>query len=351
MSRMALTNHVASRLLAFLLLCASLACSANSSGPTVTPTVASTQGPVTIQLDTNYGAGPFDLPDTKVGLSALSSYTAAVTITFDGTQNGTAQKWTKAYTMLAANDPKARQWTIERTSGTADSTSEFKAELGGLDYQATGKTACTADLIQQDYLLADHLEPASFLPAIIGADEAGSGKVNGVAVDHYTFDQHALGEDGLTESTGELWVAKDGGYLVKYVLTRKGKAETFGEGVEGAQTVDYELTNPNKPPKIQIPDDCPAGMVDAPLLPDAANIARSPGRLAYATSSSVKDAAAFYQKQLPQAAWKPNGDSVVTANAGFLSYKLVDQTLTLVITAKDAKTTVTILLERSPKNP
>lgn len=347
MPRMLFMKNIALGLPLILVLCVSLACSALSS----TPTGSSTPVPVVVQEDTNFGPGTFDLTDPRVGLSALSGYQAAVTITFDGTQNGTAVKWSKTYTMLATNSPQARQWMIERSSGTSAPISEFKAELAGLDYQASGTGTCTASLIQQDYLLADQLEPASFLQAVIGADEAGTGKVNGISSDHYTFDQHALGEDGLTESTGELWVTKDGGYLVKYLLTRKGKAESFGEGIEGTQTLDYELTGPNKPPRFQLPDDCPPGLVDAPLLPDAANVVRSPGGLVYGTSTSIKDAAAFYQKQLPQAGWKPNGDSTVTDTGGFMGYKRGDEILTVFLTTKDANTTVTIILERPQQKP
>ena len=161
---------------------------------------------------------------------------------------------------------------------------------------------------------------------------------------HYTFDQLALGEDGLTESTGELWIASQGGYIVKYLLTRKGKADFFGEGIEGTQTLDYELTDVNKEVTITLPEDCPPGLVDAPLLTDAANVTKSPGRLEYQTSSSIADAAAFYQQQIPGKGWTLNGDPAVTDKSAFLNYQQGNQNMIIFVSTKDSKTIVTIIV-------
>ena len=244
------------------------------------------------------------LTDPRIGLSSLSSYKSAITITFDGTLDGAAVSWKKAYSMVATSEPHARQWTIERSGSAIQPISEFKAELGGLDYASSAQGACTANLVDADHLLADQLELATFLPAVIGAEDAGADTVNGIVASHYTFDESALIEAGWTETSGEVWVASDGGYIVKYTLTGKGDEHALGEGIQGTQTIDYELTEPNAAAAIQLPEDCPPGMVDAPLLTDAANVKRYPGSLTYTSATSVKEAAAFYQEQLSQAGWE-----------------------------------------------
>ena len=114
-----------------------------------------------------------------------------------------------------------------------------------------------------------------------------------MAADHYTFDERALGLDGLATSSGELWVASSGGYLLKYVLKTQGDANYFGEGLAGALTLDYELTGANQPVKVTLPAGCPPGVVDAPRLPDAANIQDLPGLLSYDTATSLANAATF----------------------------------------------------------
>ena len=336
------TKRKASALSIFLLLAASLAC----NGITSSSPGSSDQQPITITLDTNYGSGPFDLPDTKIGLSNLSGYKVIMTMTFDGTHDGKPEQWSKTYSMLATNNPKARQWTIERSGSSNTPVSGFMAEMSGIDYQRPGEQACTATPIQVGNTLTDRLEPASFLSAVIGADEAGSETVNQVAAKHYTFDQSALGEDGMTQSKGELWVASDGGYIVKYVLTRKGKADFFGEGIEGTSTSDYELTDPNQPVTIQLPDDCPPGFVDAPLLPDASKTDKFPGTVTYETSSSVADAAAFYEKNIPGLGWKAQDEPAISKAAALLTYQQGDHLMMIIIKPNEAKTQVRITVSK-----
>ena len=58
-----------------------------------------------------------------------------------------------------------------------------------------------------------------------------------------------------------MWVAANGGYVVKYVLTTSHDPDYFGEGVEGELSWDYELTNVNQPVTMELPADCPAGML------------------------------------------------------------------------------------------
>ncbi len=301
---------------------------------------------LTIERDIDFGPGPFELPDTKVGLADLSGYTVTLTIAFDGTRDGTAEKWSKTYTMLATKDPQARQWMIEKSGNASNPESVLLAELGGLDYERRGEEACTATATQEDNTLVERLELASFLSAVIGAEETGTDTINDVAANHYTFDQRALGEDGLTESTGELWAATEGGYIIKYLLTRKGNADYFGEGIEGTLTLDYELANPNQPVTIELPDDCPFGFVDAPLLPDADNISKSPGALAYDTSSSVAEAAAFYLQNIPNLGWEAQEQPSVIDTIAVLTYKQGDKIMLITIKSGDTKTLVRIMVSR-----
>lgn len=183
---------------------------------------------------------------------------------------------------------------------------------------------------------------------MVGADEAGSATINGVGANHYTFDQRALGEDGLTQSTGELWVATNGGYLVKYVLTRKANADYFGEGVEGTLTYDYELTDADKPAAIKLPDDCPPGLVDAPAMSDAVNEQNFGGLLAYDTPSSVADVAAYYQKQAPDLGWKLQGSPDISDAYTVLDFSRGQQTLTVIISPTEGGQTNVRALVGSP---
>lgn len=319
--------------------------------PTATPepTVVPTQGDVIRNVV--LGPGTFNFTETAAGLADLTSYTATLTLSFDGTQAGQPQKWSKKYVMLASQKPPARQLTIEQTGDASQPAQVFMAELDGAAYERLGENACTANVIVAEESLAKVSEPAGLLTSVIGADAAGSETVNKTAADHYKFDERSLfGQAGIAKSTGEMWVASKGGYIVKYLLTTKGGADFFGEGIEGTLTWDYELTGANQPVSIEIPKDCPAGLVNAPLLPDASNVESMPGMLTFDTSTSLADATAFYVKQIPTLGWKVSegepatpdvsGDSVV------LDFTQADTTLSVIITSDQGVTTVDITLTR-----
>lgn len=315
---------------------------ATAAATATQPPISTQPGELTLEQAIVIGPGPLIYTDTQAGLAALSSYTAQLVVTFTGTRDGQAEQWTKTYVMLAANAPPARQWTIETAGDALNPGVVFLAELEGAAFERRGEEACTAAAIQKGSSLTDRLELASFLTGVIGADEAGTETINAVAAAHYTFDQRALGEDGLTESTGELWVAADGGYLVKYRLSSQGGADYFGEGIEGTLTLEYDLTAVNQPMTISLPDDCPPGLVTAPLLPDAANIVNVPGLLAYDTATDLAAATAFYQEQLPSLGWAADGEPAIAGTVTVLIFTRDEQRLTVRLSAEGGRTTVNV---------
>lgn len=268
-----------------------------------------------------WGSGPFVLGDPKTGLADLPSYTATLTLSFDGTQDGSPKKWTKTYVMLASLDPQGRELSVQKSGDLTNLDSVNLAEHSGTSYSWQGENTCTGNAIDQGESLGELAEPAGFLSSVVGADEAGSEIVNDVPSNHYTFDGHALAQQDLAQSTGELWVATDGGYLVKYLLTTTGKAAYFGEGIEGTLTEDYELTDIGKPVVISLPADCPPGLVQAPQLADAANVENDLGLLTYTTASSPQEAAAFYQMELPKLGWQATGQPLVDEASAFLQFE------------------------------
>lgn len=320
----------------------SMACLTLTNG-----TPAGTQAPEeveAVEVDVDFGPGSFNFPDTKAGLADLSSYKATLTLSFDGTRDGQAQKWSKNYVMLSSKEPANLQLTIEKTGDLTDLEPVFMAEANGADYARRGENACTANAIEEGNSLRDRLELAGFLTFVIGAEEAGSETVNEVASDNYTFDEHASGQSGIAKSTGEMWVASNGGYIVKYLLTTEGNADYFGEGIEGTLSLDYELTDINQPLTIELPADCPAGMLDVPLLPDAADVVNMPGLLTYTTITSMADAAAFYQEQIPGLGWIGQGEPTITETMAYLSFTQGNQEISVIISVGAAVTNVQVML-------
>jgi hypothetical protein len=317
---------------------------ATQKASSVSSTATRESSTASAEINVDFGPGTFDFPDTKAGLADLTSYKASLTLSFDGTRDGKVQKWSKNYVLLSAKEPATIQLTIVKTGDLANLESVFMAEAGGADYERRGEKACTANVIESGNSLSNRLEPAGFLTFVIGAEAAGSETVNATAANHYTFDERASGQSGLVKSTGEVWVASEGGYIVKYLLTTKGNADYFGEGIEGILTLDYELTDVNQPVTFKLPDDCPAGLVNAPLLQDASNVLNMPGMLTYDTSTSLTDIVAFYQKEIPNMGWKLVGDPTITEKAALMEFKQGNKTMSIILTADDYGTTVDVVL-------
>ena len=296
-----------SLLLILLLPAASLGCQplkAATAPDDSAPAAGLTSPSVTIDEEIEFGPGSLDLPDMRVGLADASSYDSRLVITFEGTRSGQPLNWSGTYSYAATREPLSRQLMIETTGEGAEPQVQL-FESKGVAYEKPGEDVCMADLIDPVNSAVDALEPAAQLPSLFGAEEAGTEPVNGLQAAHYTFDERALTEAGVNKSTGELWLASEGGYVLRYRQTTTGDASYFGQGTEGKLTYDYELTQVNQPTTITLPADCPPGLLDAPILTDASKAESLPGLLEYQTTSSVQDVVAFYQQELPKLGWGP----------------------------------------------
>jgi hypothetical protein len=78
--------------------------------------------------------------------------------------------------------------------------------------------------------------------------------------DHYTIDDPENFADGeledledVTIENADVWIAQDGGYLVKMDVVVTG---TDAEGMEGAITIQYDLQDINEIDEIVLPEAC-----------------------------------------------------------------------------------------------
>jgi hypothetical protein len=129
---------------------------------------------------------------------------------------------------------------------------------------------------------------------------------------------------------------------VKYLLTTNGKADYFGEGLEGTLHWDYELTGVGQPVTVTLPDDCPPGILNVPQLPDASNVTNLPGLLTFETTTALADIAAFYQAQIPALGWAPESDPAFTDASMSVTFTQGTVALTVTATMDNGVTTVQI---------
>lgn len=294
--------------------------------PTPDPNDVTTSEP----FEATFGSGPFNLMLPEAGLESLTSYRATLILGFEGTVAGEAAAWSRTYTMLVTE--AGRQVTIEKVDdGTTENV--YMAETNGTFYEQRGENSCLANVVEIEGDFAATWEPASFLDSVIGADEAGTETVSDIETNHYTFDEMAQGAAEIADATGELWVAADGGYLVKYLLVTTGGADYFGEGIEGTLSWDYALDEINQPLALEIPADCPAGLLDVPVMADAAELVEMPGFTSYTTPAGLADVIAFYEEQVTTLGGEAANSPTISENTGLYGFTLTDQPILLIVTS------------------
>jgi hypothetical protein len=291
----------------------------------------------------SFGPGSFDLSDPTVGLAALSSYTATLTLTFVDASGG-GNDWSTSTVMRASVAPMASQQTFTPTGAAAGVGSTVITTLGGVTYEQTGDGSCSAEATSPDQVPTLHDGPAASLIAVFGADAADGATVAGIPAGHYAFDERALGQAGRATSKGELWVASSGGFVVKYIVSTTGGAGYFGDGINGTITWDYELTGVGQPTPIEIPGGCPRGLIDAPTVPDATNVESVPGVLSYETAATTNDVVSFYGSELAKVGWVATGDPTVGATEATVGFQRLGETLTLTTSTDGGVTSVQLLL-------
>lgn len=338
----------------FLLLGA--ACQAGGAGepeaqstPAPTDTLSTEivpEGGESFDAELEVGPGDFFLADPRMGLDGLSSYTATLVVTFDGSGAGKPSQGTSTTTLWFSRDPLAYQLRIENTgeAGAADPT--FLAQQGEVAYEIGADGSCKAAPIDEDAEdpPLDVLEPAGLLKAVYGAEGVGQVTINDVNADHYVFDQRALIQAGIANASGEAWVASDNGVLLKYVLSATAGPEYLGEGVEGTMTWDYSLTDADRTEQPPLPEGC---QLEAPLMADASDILHLPRWLAYTTSATFSEVAAFYQAQLPGGGWTLVSEPMASEASSFMEFARGDETIGVFATLKGGVTQVDIVLYNS----
>ncbi len=93
-----------------------------------------------------------------------------------------------------------------------------------------------------------------------GAQKVGDESVAGVAAEHYSFSIQGLGADSgwlVDANQGDVWVAKDGGYVLKYTVNVSMRSDAQSTESYNVQ-LTLELTSVNQPVTIQVPAQCPA---------------------------------------------------------------------------------------------
>lgn len=156
--------------------------------------------------------------------------------------------------------------------------------------------------------------------------------INGIEVRHYTFDETLMNETAepgreVEKGEGHLYLAEDGGYLVRMVIDMEGSGLSLFnelEGLEGTQSVriEYTLMNVNDPITITIPAECEESSTsDYPLLEDAYEVTSFMGIVSFRSRVSMTEAISFYKDALDSLGYAYNETgSFITDSSAMLSF-------------------------------
>lgn len=173
-------------------------------------------------------------------------------------------------------------------------------------------------------------------------------EIAGIDSRHYTFDQTAMldflnaGEGNLS-ADGEVWIAKDGDFVTKYVVNVT--VESGGAGqldptlTSGTLRLEFELTEANEDITIELPEEAIsgtnlAGFGDEPLpLPEGATVAAATAQFAIVqTDLTVEEAQQFFDDALQGMGWtKDESGSMSFGDMVSLSYTKDNAKLTVLI--------------------
>jgi hypothetical protein len=312
---------------ALLLIIVLTACQTGGQGSQPAPSRTSTVDP---QLPTSpetsstrpatLPEGGYDLTDPTQGLGALSSFQQKLTLTLKSSLQGKPyeEKQQIERTVALANE------SILVSGGSTPNKPVylFSARLGDYHYsQDQTGGACRAEPVKADKPIDSN--PALRLPAAFGMQEVGRGTQNNIEAIHYTFTEKSLLDRAkvLKKASGEVWVAKDSGAVLKYDL----EVEVVSQGVSAIRVWSYELNQVNQGLNIQLPDSCQPVLADLPVMPGAVDLVQMPGFQRYKTRAGRAAAVAFYHTELSTLKWEAlpgsSPDSAdITSVATTLSY-------------------------------
>lgn len=291
------------------------------------------------------------LSDPQVGLDGLDDYTASLTVSFKGTQAGQPVDQTDSY--VQSEWPKlAAQFT---SINTMDDSGAHQVYLSGVVgeaqyFQADPGSPCSVNWGAAAKVPAS-FSPAFLLPAVTTAKLVDEQTLDGIASQHYTFDAASLVLPVDATASGEVWIAKDGGYVVKYVLDITGSDSVFGVGASGTRHLEYALSKVGAQAQVVYPAGCDPVLSDIPAMKDASDLTRLPGLLDYSTNATQNDIFAFYQDKLTAMGWQKLTDDGIGTDSATTSFirsdSSVDATVAVEVEGSSQRVTVTIPIKSS----
>lgn len=292
----------------------------------------------------------FSVKSRNAGLEKLKTYRAQWRGEWKATESSATERVTWEWFEEVARESQAHHWGSKMADMTNNKVLDIEVwriaeETYILTRDDAGKQEClfVANEAESSPFTAGLLSPNTF-GGVSDAKYVGPATVNGIKTKHYKYDEKAATLAGFGKVSGEIWVAEDGGYVVKDTVSWQGAAGLFGSSgkATGAGTWTFEVLEVNRPLTITPPEICTKTKVDIPVMPAAQQTTRIGPALTYTVAASPADVAKFYQEKMKSAGWQLDGDPEIADDFASLNFTREGGTAQVTAMFADGKSQVMV---------
>jgi len=333
----------------------------------------------TVLPPTNTPVPPTDTPEPAaeegielnlealVAPSELSSYRADMSIKISGTRAGEAVDGSLQAFMEYTSEPQAQHIRI---SGQGMEEVESMGvidmyQLGDTTYVQFGDQWLSIPTTEEITATMGIIRPEDLLDEPCGWQPQADTEYEGIETHHWTIStedaQSCMAANvkmrivKITEASGDLYVAKVGGYIVHMEEMLAGTefdASLGGEEQvldEGRMEVTFDMRDVNQPLIIEIPEEAlvtGALPEDVPIPEDAEELTNAFGMITYKTAQTPAEINDYYRAQLPANGWTEVSAEEISGTF-LLEYSKEGRTTDLTINTDEdsGKTSVVIMVE------
>jgi hypothetical protein len=272
-------------------------------------------------------------------------------VTFEPDANP-AGGWVYSVNTLVIENPPTQQQTLamDGLGKDKDPGDTTLIQIGDKQYmtgEGVGSAGCLIFPASVD-LSTSYLAPGDFLPSseLTNLESLGGVDVAGQAGERFSFKADAVGN--FTDITGDLVRAKGGDYVLLYAFTGHTLDTHFGGGEPGTIVWHYEITDLAPKETLSAPAECE---ITLPIMTDAQELTRLPGRIEYTSSIAVAEVVAFYQRELEADGWLVYELPATSDKTTLLHYARGGELLSVSIDATATGAKVQLFLEDRPAQP
>jgi hypothetical protein len=284
------------------------------------------------------------------GLNQLKSYKSKLTAHFLGTdaEGQSIDKLTVMEEEFVREPPAQHIFgsTTESIGTQPATTTHFDMVIVNQTMYLTqpddsGAQACMALSSDAMTSTVQALSPTTWWSSISGGKYLNSETVNGLKAKHYALKQDAFAQADLSTGQGEVWVAADGGWVIKLTFEGTG-TDPFSDGADatgetGTSTFQWDVTGINTSLSIVAPTGCEGAATDIPMMADAKDKTSNPVMISYTSASALVDVVAFYKAEMPKAGWQASGTPQDVPGYAILTYTKDTRTATVTVTTDPTK--------------